>query len=94
MIKMDNQSMRRGAYYGNRRMGGRPAAAYRSTSVAPECGCADGGLLCLDGERSLAMVYAPCQSFGDIYDIDTGFSKGTIFRELYKPFMPACGREG
>ena len=35
---------------------------------------------------SLAMVYIPMQKFRDIYDYDIGLSRGTIFRELDKPF--------
>lgn len=35
---------------------------------------------------SLAMVYIPMQKFREIYDYDVGLSRGTIFRELDKPF--------
>lgn len=40
---------------------------------------------------SLAMVYIPNQEFRELYDADTGLSRGTIFRELDKPFV---GRGG
>lgn len=34
----------------------------------------------------LASVYAPLQDFSDIYDCETGFTKGTIFKSLDLPF--------
>lgn len=45
---------------------------------------------CLYG-NSLAMVYSPCQDFEELYDNDEGLRRGTIFRELDKPFV---GRRG
>lgn len=39
----------------------------------------------------VAMAYVPWQSWCDLYDVCEGFSKGTIFRELDKPFQ---GRGG
>lgn len=39
----------------------------------------------------LAMAYVPWQKWCEIYDICEGFSRGTIFCELDKPF---CGRGG
>ncbi len=38
----------------------------------------------------LAMAYVPAQRWEDIYEIKTGFDRGTIFRALDKPFL---GRE-
>ena len=35
----------------------------------------------------LAMVYAPLQSFRNLYDRDTALQKGTVFTELDLPFM-------
>ena len=35
---------------------------------------------------SLAMVYIPQQRFRELYDHDIALSRGTIFRELDKPF--------
>ncbi|MBP3370772.1 MAG: spore coat associated protein CotJA [Clostridia bacterium] len=35
----------------------------------------------------LASVYAPLQSFGNLYDLDTALRQGTIFTELDLPFM-------
>jgi len=37
----------------------------------------------------LASVYAPVQNFENIYDCETGLSRGTIFSELDLPFI--CG---
>ena len=37
---------------------------------------------------SLAIVYPPRQRWRNLYEIDVGFSRGTIFRELDMPF---CG---
>ena len=35
----------------------------------------------------LASVYAPLQSFNRLYDMDTALKNGTVFEELYLPFM-------
>ena len=40
---------------------------------------------------SLAMVYAPRQSFSNIYDDRSALSAGTLYKELNLPFSP-CGR--
>lgn len=40
-------------------------------------------------EYPLASVYAPLQAWRNLYDHDTGFSKGTIFKDLDLPFL--CG---
>lgn len=70
-----------------------PREAREMTSVSPER---------LRGEengrehphhRHLAMVYAPEQFFGDLYDTDDGFVHGTIFRELDFPFYPTKCKE-
>lgn len=45
---------------------------------------------CID-QLPLAMAYVPMQSFGKVYDLATGFQKGTIFPDLYKPFLGAGG---
>ena len=37
---------------------------------------------------SLAMVYSPCQAFADLYEPEAGIERGTIFKELDKPFYP------
>ena len=48
---------------------------------------------CLDG-RSLAMVYSPCQRWQELYDLESGFCAGTMFKELDKPFLGASGMGG
>ena len=35
----------------------------------------------------LAMSYMPMQIFKDMYDVHEGFSRGTVFPELDKPFL-------
>lgn len=49
---------------------------------------------CLSGMPSLAMVYAPCQVFADLYELDEGLRNGTIFRALNKPFQPGYRKRG
>lgn len=39
----------------------------------------------------VAMAYVPWQNWEDVYDLCDGFSSGTIFKELTKPFL---GRGG
>lgn len=36
---------------------------------------------------SVGMAYVPRQKFMNLYDWETGFSQGTIFADLDKPFM-------
>ena len=42
---------------------------------------------------SLAMVYSPCQAFADLYEPEAGIARGTIFKELDKPFYPTPCQE-
>lgn len=46
------------------------------------------------GYPSLAMVYGASQCWRDIDDGPVGFSRGTIFGELDKPFMGDRCRNG
>ena len=46
------------------------------------------------GDYSLAMAYVPMQEFREIYDMEIGFSEGTIFKELVFPFYPTPCRKG
>ena len=39
----------------------------------------------------LAMVYAPCQAFRNLYDLDTALVRGTLFSELDLPIETAGG---
>lgn len=48
----------------------------------------------ITGNYSLAMAYVPMQEFGELFDIETGFCEGTIFKELRFPFYPTpCSKE-
>lgn len=43
----------------------------------------------------LAMAYVPMQEWRNLYDLEDGFDRGTLFRELDFPFYPtACPRKG
>ncbi len=39
----------------------------------------------------LAMAYVPCQQWGETYNIENGFERGTVFPELDLPFSPGEG---
>ena len=36
---------------------------------------------------SLAMAYVPVQRFGSLYEPETGFERGTIYKQLDLPFL-------
>ena len=39
--------------------------------------------------RSLAMVYSPAQRFQKLFEpMEALLRRGTVFRDLYKPFLP------
>lgn len=42
-------------------------------------------------EYPLAMDYVPWQHWHTVYDLEKGLSRGTIFPELYKPFLGVRG---
>lgn len=42
----------------------------------------------------LAMAYVPLQQWGETYNLETGFEKGTVFPELDFPFDPEEGCYG
>lgn len=42
----------------------------------------------------LGSVYAPLQEWRGIYDLETGLDRGTIFRELDKPWYGSGGTRG
>ncbi len=44
---------------------------------------------CLSG-WPLAMSYTPDQEWKDLYEIEEGHARGTIFTELDLPFYPGC----
>lgn len=63
----------------------------KETDIAEEaenCTARTGSAFGLSG-YPLASVYAPMQEFDDIYDCETGLSRGTIFTQLDLPFV--CG---
>lgn len=64
---------------------GRPARETMVPPVMPEK-CPDNTCGKLSG-CSLAMVYSPYQPFQNLYEVTDGFCRGTIFRELDKPFF-------
>lgn len=39
----------------------------------------------------IAMAYVPMQQWGETYNIEKGFDRGTIFPELDLPFAPEEG---
>ncbi len=48
----------------------------------------------IDDGVSLAMVYSPYQRWQNVYDCDKGLSRGTIFRDLDKPFEASQSKGG
>ena len=48
-----------------------------SGSTDSPCGCFP----------SLAMVYSPNQTFSQLYSVEDAIAHGTLFSELYKPWM-------
>ncbi len=52
-------------------------------STAPQT---SGAALPSDSVPSLAMAYIPNQTWGELYELCTGFQKGTIFQSLDFPF--------
>ena len=55
----------------------------------PSGGCCSLHSKCSDGwglaTYPLAMVYAPCQGFHGLYDLETALMRGTLFSELDLP---------
>ena len=45
-------------------------------------------------DKPLAMVYAPLQVFGELYDKEAALVKGTLFKELDLPFVGCKGNGG
>lgn len=71
----------------------------RSMPRPPCCKCNDNARTaesiadCVDS-LPLAMAYVPRQAFRDLYDPESGLCHGTIFRELYLPFLGAsCNQQ-
>lgn len=75
---------------------------YRREKMESRCGEHDDKMMCEKTKEyrretdklygfPLAMAYVPWQSWCNIYDVEKGFHRGTIFEELDKPFL---GRGG
>jgi len=46
---------------------------------------------CRCGNKELARAYIPMQGFGELFKPEVGLRKGTIFPELFKPYVPCRG---
>ena len=46
----------------------------------------------LPSDTVVAMAFVPLQFYESLYELDEGFTKGTSFPELYKPFT-GCDKE-
>ncbi len=75
--------MNRSYYYRNR-TGMRCGCVEPQTVTAPSCVIAQESIC--DGVP-LAMSYVRMQEFENLYTPEEGFSQGTVFCELDKPFM-------
>lgn len=58
-------------------------------NIASSCEYAVEQFASIDG-LPLAMSYVPFQKFENIYEIDTAFCAGTLFKALDKPFTGRC----
>lgn len=54
-------------------------------------GCRSSVPPCGQDMQVLAMAYVPWQTWQSLYDAEKGFSCGTIFQELNKPFRGMGG---
>ena len=68
----------------------------RQTPIAPQpektcCEYAVEQVSSIDG-LPLAMAYVPMQKFENLYEIDSAFCAGTLFKDLDKPFVGRCCR--
>lgn len=91
------QNMRRVPSCAMQRNGTSCQPPYSSPLPAREgCGAVQSRSLidCLPAAPSLAMVYAPCQVFSDLYELDEALKNGTLFRALNMPFQPGYRKRG
>ena len=63
-----------------------------SCNIGERSKCGDGSWG-LEG-YPLASVYAPIQSFDNLYDAETALKQGTLFAELDLPFMGKTVQKG
>ena len=80
------QMLRDDARYSAQREGRTSRNADYSQSV-PACEMDGNGYMSVTNGQPLAMVYAPKQEFRNLYDTKTALRSGTLFKELYFPFM-------
>lgn len=66
-----------------------PASSLRHNAAEPDCRTTWGL-----NDYPLASVYAPLQSFRNLYDCNTAFHRGTVFTELDLPFMGVTVQKG
>ena len=57
------------------------ALARRAMTTLPDKEC------CENDSLLLASVYSPVQHWRNLYDAESGFGRGTIFKELDLPFL-------
>ena len=46
---------------------------------------------CRCENKELARAYIPMQGFSELFKPEVGFRKGTIFPELFQPYVPRQG---
>ena len=54
------------------------------TAAASPVFCSNGSGMT---DKALAMVYSPYQSWEDLFSEDEALKKGTLFAQLYKPYI-------
>lgn len=86
--------MNRSFNVGNRQM---PPSHRDSDNSTHECGCkrnegCDRGNEPVDSMVP-AMSYVPWQIWRNIYCIEEGLEKGTIFEDMDKPYIGRCGKK-
>ena len=70
-----------------------PSRNFSSSMIPANCAVSTGRTIGYNDTQcitaySLAMVYAPKQSFDMLYDLQSALCNGTIFKELNMPFAP------
>ncbi len=102
--RVDDELLRRMAHGQSRAatVGARPMKGGCSCPIQPrvqdryDCrgSLRDGGNIWQKHDLPLAMVYSPYQHWRDVYDCEKGLSRGTIFRDLDKPFEASQSKGG
>ena len=79
----------RGCYRQPNACGFTPDKRYGARKTTDKCGCSYTPRNYSNAEEinyKLGMVYSPYQEWQNLYPCEKGFSEGTIFVELNKPF--------